>query len=263
MGLFCFLGCLNDYILGNYFIIGYKYVYIYIIYLINDTFTFCYLKFMMEKLYYHYTELLVIWGILGVIVKLIIFSGMIIHEYVIDTNDIVRGFHTYFTQTNVFTIIFLQFFYFLLDGGVYYLLTLLELYYLRPNHMIITDEINVYLDIFFYEERRNKYYSLIVFLIQMFVLLFYYEILEWNFLGLNINTAKNIQFRERSESQQRESVLSEIELGDQYYIKNQKSRESDEGTNEKGSPSDPNLLMEIDSNERANNVNKEVDLTLD
>ena len=129
--------------------------------------------------------------------------------------------------------------------------------------MIITDEINVYLDIFFYEERRNKYYSLIVFLIQMFVLLFYYEILEWNFLGLNINTAKNIQFRERSESQQRESVLSEIELGDQYYIKNQKSRESDEGTNEKGSPSDPNLLMEIDSNERANNVNKEVDLTLD
>ena len=97
----------------------------------------------------------------------------------------------------------------------------------------------------------------------MFVLLFYYEILEWNFLGLNINTAKNIQFRERSESQQRESVLSEIELGDQYYIKNKKSRESDEGTNEKGSPSDPNLLMEIDCNEEANNVNKEVDLTLD
>ena len=110
MGLFCFLGCLNDYILGNYFIIGYKYVYIYIIYLINDTFTFCYLKFMMEKLYFHYTELLVIWGILGVIVKLIIFSGMIIHEYVIDTNDIIRGFHTYFTQTNVFTIIFCSFF---------------------------------------------------------------------------------------------------------------------------------------------------------
>ena len=97
----------------------------------------------------------------------------------------------------------------------------------------------------------------------MFVLLFYYEILEWNFLGLNINTAIFIQFRERSESQQRESVLSEIELGDQYYIKNQKSRESDEGTNEKGSPSDPNLLMEIDCNEEANNVNKEVDLTLD
>ena len=34
MFVFCFLGILNDYILGNFFLIGYKYIYIYIIYIL-------------------------------------------------------------------------------------------------------------------------------------------------------------------------------------------------------------------------------------
>ena len=59
--------------------------------------------------------------------------------------------------------------------------------------MLISDEINVYEKIFFYEERPNKIYILFVFLFQMLIILFYYEILEFNFLGLNKNTAKSIQ----------------------------------------------------------------------
>ena len=59
--------------------------------------------------------------------------------------------------------------------------------------MLISDEINVYEKIFFYEEKQNKIYILFVFLFQMLILLFYYEILEFNFLGLNKNTAKSIQ----------------------------------------------------------------------
>ena len=61
MAIFCFSGILFDYILGNYFLIGYKYIYVYIIYIINELFVFCYLKYMMDKLYYHYKELLFIW----------------------------------------------------------------------------------------------------------------------------------------------------------------------------------------------------------
>ena len=217
--------------LGNYSLIGYKYLYAYIIYIINDLLVFCYLKYMMDKLYYHYTELLLIWGIVGVIVKVLIFSGRIIYEYVNDIEGIVNGMKTYFEETNIFTIIFLQFAYFLIDGGLYYLLTLLELYYLRPNHMLISDEINVYQKIFFYEERRNKMYSLIIFLLQMIIILFYYEILEFNFWGLNKNTAKSIKIRERTEIVMRESNVSEIELGDQYYVKHDKTRTSDEDLN--------------------------------
>ena len=179
---------------------------------------------MMDKLYFHYAELLLIWGIVGTIVKTLIFSGMIIYEYINDINEIVNDLYTYFTETNIFTIIFLQFFYFLLSGGIYYLLTLLELYYLRPNHMIITDEMNVYEDLFFYSENQNKYYSIIIFFIQMWALLFYYEILELNFWGLNNNTTKNIQKRMGKDNDPRESFVSIIELGDQYYIKNDQTK---------------------------------------
>ena len=228
---FCFLGILNDIVLGNYSLIGYKYLYAYIIYIINDLLVFCYLKYMMDKLYYHYTELLLIWGIIGIIIQILIYFGIIIYESVNDINGIINDFKTYFAQTNIFTIIFLQFFYYIFDGGLYYLLTLLELYYLRPNHMLINDEISIYEDIFFYAERKNKIYSLIIFLIQIIVILFYYEILEFNFWGLNKNTAKNVQIRERSESEIRESNISEIELGDQYYIKHDKTKLTDEDPN--------------------------------
>ena len=46
---------------------------------------FCYLKYMMDKLYYHYIEILLHWGLTGFIVKMIIFFALSIHEY---KNDI-------------------------------------------------------------------------------------------------------------------------------------------------------------------------------
>ena len=58
MFLFCILGITNDFILGSYFSIKYNYFFIYIIYIINEVFLFCYLKYMMDKLYYQYMEVL-------------------------------------------------------------------------------------------------------------------------------------------------------------------------------------------------------------
>ena len=231
MTIYCALGIISDFILGSFSMMNYKYIYIYLIYFINEVMIFCYMKYMMDKLYYHYTELLLIWGIVGVIIKVLIYSGIIIYEYENNIEGVVNDWKTYFSETNIFTIIFLQFVYFIIDGGIYYLLTLLELYYLRPNHMLINDEINIYEDILFYAERQNKMYSLIIFLLQMFAMLFYYEILELNFWGLNKNTAKSIKIRERTESVMRESNVSEIELGDQYYVKHDKTRTSDEDLN--------------------------------
>ena len=163
MIIFCFLGILNDCILGNYFLIGYKYIYVYIIYIINELFVFCYLKYMMDKWNYHYTELLLIWGIIGIIIQILIYFGIIIYESVNDIDGIINDFKTYFAQTNIFTIIFLQFFYYIFDGGLYYLLTLLELYYLRPNHMLISDEINVYQKFFSMKKDEIKYIVLLYF----------------------------------------------------------------------------------------------------
>ena len=231
MLIYCALGITSDFILGNYFIIGYNYIYIYIIYIINEVLLFCYLKYMMDKLYYHYTEVILYWGIAGFIVKTLIFSGMSIYEYKNDIEGIIDGIKTYFAETNVAIIIFLQFFYYILDGAIYHSLVILMLYYLRPNHMIITDEIHVYIGLIFYKEKPNKLYTIIPFVFQMLALLFYFEILEFNFCNLNINTIKNIQMREREDIDLRKSVPNIIELGDQYIINDIDTKNDDGALN--------------------------------
>ena len=68
---------------------------------------------MMDKLYYHYNELLLIWGIIGLIVKTCIFSGMIIYENVNDINEIVCNFKIIFINEIFIYICFYIFKFFL------------------------------------------------------------------------------------------------------------------------------------------------------
>ena len=227
MFLFCILGITNDFILGSYFSIKYNYFFIYIIYIINEVFLFCYLKYMMDKLYYQYMEVLLYWGITGLIVKICIFSSLSIYEYKNDIEGIIHGVNSYFTGTKIFTVIIFQFLYSLIYPAFYFLLIILLMLYLRPNHMIVTDEINVYSRLIFYQDRPNKYYTLIPFVFQILALLFYFEILELNFCKLNYNTIKNIQLREGEDDFSKVSTLEPIELG-QYYIKNYCEKEDKE-----------------------------------
>ena len=99
-------------------------------------------------------------------------------------------------------------------------------FYLKPNHTIITDEILVYTRFIFYdEEKDNKYYTIIPFVFQILALIFYFEILEFNFCELNKNTIKNIQDREHSENEPQKKDVNLIEIGD-YYIKEMKDNSS-------------------------------------
>ena len=218
MVIYCALGICSDFILGNFLILNYKYIFIYIIYIINEVSIFCYLKYMMDKLYYQYYEVVIYWGIIGLLVKLIIFSSLSIHEYKNEIEGIINDIQQYFAETNIYIIIFYQYFYYLFYQGSYYLLVVLMLYYLKPNHMIITDELNVYENLIFFDEQPNKFYTLIPFVFQILSLLFYFEILELNFCNLDKNTVKNIQIRESKETCSRNSVSSTIELGEGHYI---------------------------------------------
>ena len=88
--------------------------------------------------------------------------------------------------------------------------------------MIISDELYVYQNLIFFKEKEKKYYTLIPFFLQILALLFYFEILELNFLGLNRNTVKNIQLREgeenNNENEERSSANSLVELIGQYTL---------------------------------------------
>ena len=228
MIVFCALGISMDIIIKS-FSIHFDYIYIYIIFILNEVLVYCYLKYMMDKLYYHYTDIIFYWGLTGLIVKLFIHPGLCLLEYINDIDGYIFEARKYFAETDLVSIIFLQFGYYLLDGGVYFSLITLLLFYLRPNHMIITDEIHVYLGMILYKKKPNKVYSVIPFVFQMLALLFYFEILELNFCGLNTNTAKNIKARGDAENDEDSSdSISRIELEDQYILKILTIKEEDD-----------------------------------
>ena len=242
MVLFSVLGVIADVIMGGYKIINFRYAYIFIIVLFDEVMISCYMKFMMDKLYYQYTEVLIYYGLSKLISDVGFMTGLGIYEYKNDiTSDnaqyryIFNSIQTYFQTTNVATIIFFQFIFFLILFFIKWLLYVQIIYYLRPNHTIINDEINVFESQIIYKKIENaelnikntdKYYTFIPFILQMLCLLFYFEILELNFCKLNNDTIKNIQKRERNEGndkyeskEARDSFNNnKIELVGQYYL---------------------------------------------
>ena len=80
--IYCILAIVSDFILKNYFILNYKYIFIPILFILAETMLFVYLKYMMDKLYYHYAEIVLYWGIIGIITKIIIYGSILIKEYV-------------------------------------------------------------------------------------------------------------------------------------------------------------------------------------
>ena len=228
MIIYCILGFSIDIIIGNFTDISYDYIYFFIIFIISEVLLYCYIKYLMDKIFYHYSEIMLYYGLFSVIIKILIYSGFIIYEYKNNIEGIAQKVKTYFTETNVFVIIFFEFFYMIIDGVIYWVLLILILYYLRPNYLIIDDQITNYTDYIIFGDDKNRFYTLIPFVLQILLMIFYFEILEFNYCGLNKNTAKNIQIREEKETEGRNSDASLIELNSQYYVKEDKLKINDD-----------------------------------
>ena len=124
---------------------------------------------------------------------------------------------------------------FLLDAILFYflimLLTLIILEYFSLNHVIIS--ILLYMIVIgLFQCIINKILNKLLFLIPAFFqisLLFYLEILEFNFCNLNKNTKRNIMLREKEEMLLRnDSIISDIEIDKDLIIKNQEEKEKEE-----------------------------------
>lgn len=218
MIIYCLLGISIDFILNHFFILNYKCIYILIIEVINEILLYCYIKYMLDKLYYDYIHIIFYWGIIGLVIEFFIISGFIIFQHISGTDEILNNINTYFSETNVAIIIFYQFVYHILDSAIYYSLIILLLYYLRPNHIIITDQINAYLITMINDSTSNKWYTIIPFIFQILALFVYFEIIEINLWNLNKNTTKNILKREIEESEGEFFDNDNLEIDDQYYI---------------------------------------------
>ena len=93
------------------------------------------------------------------------------------------------------------------------ILYILNIYYFNPNYVLISFQFSKIADVLINENGNNKYYSIIFFVIQLFFLMIYLEILELNFCNLNQNTKKSIDFRSTIDSSGENGRDSTIGLG--------------------------------------------------
>ena len=228
MFLYLAIGISIDLILHSYQEIKYDYIYFYIIYVVNEVLIFCYIKYLMDKLYYNYKEVVIYWGIAGLIAIILTYVALYIYQYKLNiNNNIINELREYFDfdKLKIVNFIFLQLLYVLLNGGIFYSLTILMVDYFKPNYTVITDQIYVFVRCIAYEDRKNKYYTFITFAFQILALLIYFEIIELNFFKLNENTTKNILEREeiekeeQNEDEQIKEEIQEIEINGEYILR--------------------------------------------
>ena len=228
MFLYLAIGISIDLILHSYQEIKYDYIYFYIIYVVNEVLIFCYIKYLMDKLYYNYKEVVIYWGIAGLIAIILTYVALYIYQYKLNiNNNIINELREYFDfdKLKIVNFIFLQLLYVLLNGGIFYSLTILMVDYFKPNYTVITDQIYVFVRCIAYEDKKNKYYTFIPFVFQILALLIYFEIIELNFFKLNENTTKNILEREeiekeeQNEDEQIKEEIQEIEINGEYILR--------------------------------------------
>ena len=213
---FILFGNFSDLILGSYpeiILFGAIPIIIQLGNIILDVIYYYYQKYMMEKLFYPYWNICFTLGI-----GLFIFStANLIYVLVLKENAnplIINGpsFYSYFTMDDIglkIGKIILSY----IIGVVSSILYILNIYYFNPNYVLISFQFSKIADVLINENGNNKYYCIIFFVIQLFFLMIYLEIIELNFCDLNKNTKKNIEFRSVLEASGQSGRDSSVGLG--------------------------------------------------
>ena len=225
--IFCILSAVIDIVLKNYesgfFNLGFKTIIGDVLIIICELICFCYQTYLMNNLYYNY------WTIAFVISSIILTLNLvsIIVALIIGNpegeNNFFNNFCKFIKEGNPGYIVLRIIIAFVFKGFAQQLFRVLTLDYLSPNHILISYEIIKMLSVLTNPELgTEKWYSLIPFIFQFMSLFFYLEIFEYNFCGLNKNTKRNIQKREKVDMFQRDSVLDEpnnnLDIGHGYLI---------------------------------------------
>jgi len=220
--IFIFISFFIDLILDNFpdlFNRGVIFIFISIIIVAIDAIDYGYQKYMMDVLFYPYWSIALIIGI----TNFFIFGTLLIaclakgkENSFKEKNQMFIGFYKYFEEVNIGIIIAKHLLNIILNFFLN-LFRVLTILYLTPDYILISFTISRIIDIII---ESKKYECLALFFLQFITLMFYLEIFEFNFCGLNKNTRRNIQEREKDEmlSQERISRTSEIDASPDYIV---------------------------------------------
>ena len=171
----------------------------------------CYQKYLMEKFYYPYWNIAFVPGIILFPIALVLSSLHLSINY----SDIIHS-KTHFI---IFNIIWP-----LVFNVIMCPLTIMIVYYFYPDYILIITLIASISEtiIFRIEYHAIDYISVPIYIIQIFTLPFYLEILECNFCGLNKNTRRNIHLRSEIDQslEQRDTISEEkfIDINVNYSL---------------------------------------------
>ena len=199
---FILLGNICDLILSYYYQItelSAASIIMQVLSVLTDVIYYYYQKYLMEKLFYPYWKISFTIGI-----SLFIYSTALLIDVLVkkENAQIINGkaFYLYF-QTGEAGIkigkILMTYFLSVISTILY----ILNIYYFNPNYILISYQFSKFVDVLINEPQTTKLYFIIFFVFQLFFLMIYLEILEFNFCNLNKNTKKNIEFRSLLESQ--------------------------------------------------------------
>ena len=198
---------INDAILENFTHTSVSTVFSSILYILADSFIYSYFKYLISNRYYHFVD---IYFMIGIFDTFYYISSLIIvltTQYINGTNKLIFQFFDYYNEYGASRLITI----FLLTGlllkgllmSIFDGLTVSEL---TPNYCAIVCELGKIPTAIYSIEGYKKWIISVLSIFQILSLLFYLEILEYNFCSLNKNTKKSIEDR----------VNNQLDEGDNY-----------------------------------------------
>ena len=235
--IFIIISISIDLILGNFPEIkdrGVAFIFLNIILTIIDAIDYGYQKYMMDVLFHPFWSVSLTIGcmnlfIFGFFILACLVKGK--EKSMEEKNMMFMNFYDYFDKVPVGIIIAKHILNLILNIALN-LFRSLTIYYFTPDYILISFTISRITDIFM---DTHQYECLALVIIQLITLMFYLEIFELNFCGLNTNTRKNILRREQQEmllqdkmdrdsvSSSRSSSFSGIDITPDYLVYNRNS----------------------------------------
>ena len=167
-----------------------------------DSLIYSYFKYLIEFKYYYFMDVLLIFGINNLVLYIIIYSFSMVKDNNSDKNIIVFQLYEIYTKTGIIKMIIPFLFGLIMEGFIFSTIKFLILDKLTPNYVIISRLIGKAIASLFL--MKESYIIVlansILSILQIFGLLFYLEIFEFNFCSLNKNTERNILERERMQA---------------------------------------------------------------
>jgi len=195
--LLIILSVIIDLVLENFTYADTELVINSIAYVFVNSVMYVYFKYLMERKYYHYMDILFIMGIFDCFLFLFSLVIIPIAQKTKGSYKLIFQFYEFYNESGAGKMILIFFMNLVMKGLMVFLIEMKIVDMLGPSFVYVSYQISRIPSTIMSIEGNNKWIVLILSLFQILFILFYLEILEFNFCSLNKNTKKSIAERER------------------------------------------------------------------